>query len=173
MHNTIYDLMMLSSLGIMGRLPKAPAVLCAPGSIIGGGGFRDSFGVFRGCFAIYYSTGFAFEAELATVFYAIEIAQENGWTTVWMECDSTYVVQIFRAPEPNIPWRHLAHWHKIRRITRNMQLVVSHIYRECNATADRLTREKVDLFKWWVEAPDFLYPFLQKDLHNEFYRFTL
>ncbi|KAL8477617.1 hypothetical protein ACS0TY_029790 [Phlomoides rotata] len=121
--------MMLSSLGLVGRPPKPLVVHCgkcqrlsihymkvnvdggasgAPANLIGGGVFQDSFGVFKGCFATNHGTGFAFEAELATAFYAIELAQENGWTTILMECDSTYVVQIFRAREPNILWRLLA-----------------------------------------------------------------
>ncbi|KAL8528364.1 hypothetical protein ACS0TY_005975 [Phlomoides rotata] len=69
-------------------------------------------------------SGFTFEVELATVFCAIELAQAKGWTKVWLECDSVYVVQIFRSQTSNISWRALAQWHKIRQLIQNMYLVV-------------------------------------------------
>ncbi|KAL8523553.1 hypothetical protein ACS0TY_013500 [Phlomoides rotata] len=53
-----------------------------------------------------------------------------------------------------------------------MNFVVSHIYREGNASADRLTREPVDRFEWWDHAPSFLDPFLRRDRNSDFYRFN-
>ncbi|KAL8502631.1 hypothetical protein ACS0TY_021674 [Phlomoides rotata] len=53
-----------------------------------------------------------------------------------------------------------------------MHLVVSHIFREGNATIDRLTREPVDGFEWWGHTPSFLDPFLHRYRHMEFYRFN-
>ncbi|KAL8518912.1 hypothetical protein ACS0TY_010026 [Phlomoides rotata] len=44
-----------------------------------------------------------------------------------------------------------------------MQIVVSHIFWEGNASADRLSRESVDSFEWWSTIPDFLTPFLNRD----------
>ncbi|KAL8520524.1 hypothetical protein ACS0TY_011157 [Phlomoides rotata] len=80
----------------------------APGGLTGGGVSRDSFGVFRGCFAMNHGRGFAFESELVTAFYAIELANDNGWQNIWREYDSLYVVQIFRSSNSAIPWHLMA-----------------------------------------------------------------
>ncbi|KAL8507396.1 hypothetical protein ACS0TY_018081 [Phlomoides rotata] len=53
-----------------------------------------------------------------------------------------------------------------------MPFVVSHIFREGNASADRLTREPVDRFEWWDHGPYFLIPFLRKNRTSDFYRFN-
>ncbi|KAL8556944.1 hypothetical protein ACS0TY_004425 [Phlomoides rotata] len=89
-------------------------------------------------------SGYAFEAELATALHAICIAAEKGWTQVWIECDSMYVVHCLRNTDTKIPWRLLPLWHRTRSKLANVWLVVSHIYREGNVIADRLTRESVD-----------------------------
>ncbi|KAL8458489.1 hypothetical protein ACS0TY_036128 [Phlomoides rotata] len=64
---------------------------------MGGGIFRDHFGLFRGCFTVTHGRGYAFEAELSTTLYAIEIAYDKGWTNIWLESDSTYVVHILKS----------------------------------------------------------------------------
>ncbi|KAL8480982.1 hypothetical protein ACS0TY_027497 [Phlomoides rotata] len=73
-----------------------------------GGVYRDNSGVCHGCFAMNHGRGFAFEAELATAFYALEIAYVKGWMNIWMECDSTYVVQFLKFPNPMVPWRFIS-----------------------------------------------------------------
>ncbi|KAL8463631.1 hypothetical protein ACS0TY_034328 [Phlomoides rotata] len=194
MHNSTFELSILSSFGIAGRPSKASSVICirwqlpplqfikvnidggangAPGRLSGGGVFRDYFGVFRGCFAVDHGTGFAFKAELATAFSAIEIAYEKGWLNLWLESDSTYVVNVLRNRQSIVPWRLLGRWHRIRRMLGDLQLVVSHIFREGNASADRLTREPVECFEWWNQVTSFLVPFLNRDRLYEFYRFTM
>ncbi|KAL8508418.1 hypothetical protein ACS0TY_018872 [Phlomoides rotata] len=87
--------------------------------------------------------GFAFEVELATDFSTVEIAFDKHWLHLWLETDSVYVI------------------------------VVSHIFREGNASADRLTREPVDGFEWWGTVPDFLIPFLNRDRSVKFYCFSM
>ncbi|KAL8547711.1 hypothetical protein ACS0TY_007145 [Phlomoides rotata] len=145
----------------------------APGRLSGRGVYRDSFGVFRGCFAVDQGSGFAFEAELATTFFAIEIACEKGWSNLWLESDSTYVVNVLKNHQSLVPWRLLGRWHRIRRLLGDLHFVVSHIFRKGNASADRLTREPIDYFEWWNQVPAFLVPFLNRDWLSEFYCFTL
>ncbi|KAL8499833.1 hypothetical protein ACS0TY_019720 [Phlomoides rotata] len=170
------DLSIFVACAIVGRPSKAPNIICirwqrppnqiikinvdggvvgAPGTLTSGGVFRDNFGVFRGCFSMTHGIGFAFEVELATALHAIEIAKMKGWRGLWIECDSIYVVQMLRVTDPG------------RRV------VVSHIYREDNATTDKLTREPVHGFKWRSESPDFLIPFLHRDNLSIFYRFSV
>ncbi|KAL8540368.1 hypothetical protein ACS0TY_001829 [Phlomoides rotata] len=106
------------------------------------------WGVFRGCSAMQHGSGFAFEAKLATTFSAVEIAFDKQWLHLWLERVSVYVVNVFKRHTSLVPWRLLGQWHRVRRLMGDMQIVVSHIYREGNASADRLTREPVDGFEW-------------------------
>ncbi|KAL8555834.1 hypothetical protein ACS0TY_003595 [Phlomoides rotata] len=193
MHNKVLDLSILFTFGIEGWPSKAPSIVGirwqpppihylkvnvdggadgAPGRITGGGVFRDRFGVFRGCFAIQHGTGFAFEAELATAFTTIALAHDKHWMNIWLESDSSYVVNFLKTRPLLVPWRLLGQWHKTRRLMDNMQIVVSHIFREGNASADRLTREPVDRFVWWCQAPEFLVPYLNRYRNVEFFRFS-
>ncbi|KAL8482955.1 hypothetical protein ACS0TY_025852 [Phlomoides rotata] len=150
MHNTVLDLSILFAFGIAGRPSKAPSIICicwqppplhfikvnvnggadgAPGRLTGGGVYRNRFGVFCGCFAMQYGIGFAFEAELATTFITIALAYDKDWTSIWLESDSSYVVNFLKTRPLLVPWCLLGQWHKIRRLMDDMQLVVSHIFR--------------------------------------------
>ncbi|KAL8508341.1 hypothetical protein ACS0TY_018804 [Phlomoides rotata] len=120
-----------------------------------------------------HGIGFAFEAELATAFTAIALAHDKHWTSIWLESDSLYVVNFLMTRPLIVPWRLLGQWHKTRRLMDDMQIMVSHIFREGNASAHRLTREPVDRFDWWSQAPDFLVPFFNRDRNEEFFRFSL
>ncbi|KAL8541601.1 hypothetical protein ACS0TY_002753 [Phlomoides rotata] len=165
MGNSLEDLAILSACGVTGRPPRAPTIRCicwqtppihvmkvnvdggvawSPGHLMGGGVFRDHFGVFRGCFTVSHGRGFAFEAELASAFYAIELAHDRGWTNIWLESDSTYVVHTLKSGDPDVPWSLLARWHRVRRLMSEMNMVVSHIYRESNAVCSHM-RMSIDL----------------------------
>ncbi|KAL8463490.1 hypothetical protein ACS0TY_034223 [Phlomoides rotata] len=191
MRNSLDELAIFVAFGVKGRPPRATNITRvrwqvppikvikinvdggaagSPGSLTGGGVFRDNFGVFRGCFAVSHGWGFAFEAELASALLAIELAHDKGWKTIWLESDSIYVVQMLKSNDPEVPWSLLARWHRVRRLRSDINMVVSHILREGNALADRLTREVVDKFQWWSALPSFLVPFLHRD--SKFYRFS-
>ncbi|KAL8479156.1 hypothetical protein ACS0TY_026131 [Phlomoides rotata] len=79
----------------------------SPSHLTGGGVFRDNFRVFRGCFAVSQGWGFAFEAELASALYAVELAHDRVWTNIWLESDSTYVVHILKSSNLDVHWRLL------------------------------------------------------------------
>ncbi|KAL8547769.1 hypothetical protein ACS0TY_007198 [Phlomoides rotata] len=165
MKNTFFDLSVLSAFGIISRPSKAPFSICirwqppplrfikvnvdggvtgAPGQLTGGGVFRDNYGVFRGCFAMQHGSGFAFVTELATTFSAIEITFDKQWLHLCLETDSVYMVNIFKHLTSLVPWRLLGQWHMVHHLMGDMQIVVWHIFREGNASTDRLTRESVD-----------------------------
>ncbi|KAL8477241.1 hypothetical protein ACS0TY_029509 [Phlomoides rotata] len=171
MHNSLADLAIISACGVNGCPQRTPTVKCvrwqlppvgvlkinidgsvvgSPGHLTGGGIFRDHFGMLRGCFAVSHGCSYAFEAELATAFCAIELAYDKGWSNIWLESDSTYVVHILKSSSPEIPWRLLARWYQVRWLRPNLHMVVSHIFREGNAVADRLSRKEVDRF---IRAP--------------------
>ncbi|KAL8508361.1 hypothetical protein ACS0TY_018826 [Phlomoides rotata] len=125
MRNSLEDLVILSACEVKGRPPRFKR-----------GVFRDNFVVFSGCFAVSHGRGFDFEVELAFALYAIELAHDRGWTNIWLESDSSYVPHILKSSNPDVPWRLLARWHRVRWLKSDMNMVVSHIYREGNVVAD-------------------------------------
>ncbi|KAL8498892.1 hypothetical protein ACS0TY_022020 [Phlomoides rotata] len=67
-----------------------------------------------------HGIGFAFEAELATAITAISLAYEKHWTNLWLQSDSSYVVNFLKTRTLLVPWRLLGQWHKIRRLMDDM-----------------------------------------------------
>ncbi|XP_057811398.1 uncharacterized protein LOC131025617 [Salvia miltiorrhiza] len=112
------------------------SALGAPGLISAGGVFRDSWGQIRGCFHEKGGQGFAFEAELLAVITAISIAHEQGWLKLWIEADSSYVVNLLDRKSEDVPWRFVAHWKCTLQLLSSFQLQVTHIFREGNVVAD-------------------------------------
>ena len=110
----------------------------SPGLAGCGGIFRTSRGFFKGAFAIPLGKAFAFEAELAGAIHAISYAHDFGWTNLWLECDSSYLVTLLRTRSSSVPWRWKPSWLRcIDRIS-TMNFHVSHIFREGNTVADIL-----------------------------------
>ncbi|KAK0608762.1 hypothetical protein LWI29_035530 [Acer saccharum] len=69
------------------------------------GVFRTCRGFIRGCFAIPLGVCFAFEAELAAAVHAIDYAWTFGWHRLWLESDSTFVVNILLSRSRKVPKR--------------------------------------------------------------------
>lgn len=63
----------------------------SPGISAGGGIVRDHLDNFFGGFALHLSIGHAFWDELQAVM-ALELAYSRGWSSIWLESDSSYVV---------------------------------------------------------------------------------
>ncbi|KAF1898014.1 hypothetical protein Lal_00032776 [Lupinus albus] len=82
----------------------------APGLAGGGCIFRDYNGNFKGDFADFYGIKNSLFAELKAPIMAIEIAYRKGWRDIWLECDSTLVVDIFSG-KGRIPWKLANMWH--------------------------------------------------------------
>ena len=85
-----------------------------------------------------------FFAETFAAVIAIETACEKGWRNLWLECDSMLVVQAFKN-ENIVSWTLRNRWKNAIIKTRDMNLVVGHIYREGNTCADRLTSHGIRL----------------------------
>jgi len=64
--------------------------------------FRDFRGSFIGAFA--NNLGDNHFAELMVSILSIEIAHNNGWFNLWLECDSILVYQAFFNPKV-VPWK--------------------------------------------------------------------
>ncbi|XP_057791059.1 uncharacterized protein LOC131008183 [Salvia miltiorrhiza] len=120
----------------------------APGLIAAGGVFRDSWNVVRGCFHYKGGVGFAFEAELLAVISAIQIAHARGWHDLWIEADSTYVVNLLQKHSSDVPWRFAAVWNSILKCMPSFRLQVTHIFREGNAATDIMANQH-RMEGWW------------------------
>ncbi|KAF1879583.1 hypothetical protein Lal_00033240 [Lupinus albus] len=75
----------------------------------GGAIFRDHMRKFVACFANYLDIQDAMYAELHTAILAIELAAQKGWKSLWIECDSTMVVDTFNE-SINPPWKLWNRW---------------------------------------------------------------
>ncbi|XP_057808895.1 uncharacterized protein LOC131023373 [Salvia miltiorrhiza] len=108
----------------------------APGLISAGGVFRNHKADVCGCFHIKGGSGFAFEAELLGVITAIAIAHNRGWRRLWLEADSSYVVNLLQNRGMDVPWRFRTYWKDTLRRLEDFVFTVTHIYREGNTAAD-------------------------------------
>lgn len=59
-----------------------------------GGVFRDRNSVVIGCFASFNGSNCSFQAKILASMKAIEIAHDNGWNKLWLECGLILVVQV-------------------------------------------------------------------------------
>lgn len=109
-----------------------------------GGIFRNYKADFVFCFAENTCAGNAFHAELSGAVRAIEIAASRNWTHLWLELDSTLVVNAFKN-KSMVPWHLRNRWLNCRCLIRNMNFLVSHIFRERNQCADTLANVGMSL----------------------------
>ena len=72
--------------------------------------------------------------------FAIRNVKELGWCNLWLECDSTWVVNLFQTCSTNVPWVVRLQWDYCLYDFGGMNFIVSHIYREGNGVADRLAK---------------------------------
>ncbi|KAF1896791.1 hypothetical protein Lal_00034492 [Lupinus albus] len=123
---------------------------------LAGGGciFRDYTGNFKGGFADFFGITNSLFAELKAALMAIETTYRKGWRDIWLECDSTLVVDFFRG-KGRIPWKLVNKWHTCLEYISSMRFIVSQIYREGNTCADRLTAFGVSsrVYTWWDATP--------------------
>lgn len=71
--------------------------------------FRDSKAVILGCFSYSIGISYSFYAELMAAMIAIELAWEKGWRRLWLEYDSTLVLQAFNSSNL-VPWKFRNKW---------------------------------------------------------------
>ncbi|KAK9930542.1 hypothetical protein M0R45_027578 [Rubus argutus] len=176
MKNSVDDLCILRRIGILGRPSKAPKIIeviwqspsvfqvkintdgaarGSPGLAGFGGIFRDHLGRVLGCFAGSLGTAYALEAELHAVVHAIHLASLKGWTSLWIESDSTLVIHFLSSINNKVPWRYSTIWFNCRALLASMSVKISHVYREGNQVADCLANFGVDQVGtlWWDSCP--------------------
>ncbi|WCJ36046.1 hypothetical protein M5689_017268 [Euphorbia peplus] len=186
--NALQDFHVLHQLGISARPCRAPKIigvrwkpptsgwlkintdgsaLGAPGRAGSGGIFRTARGFSKGCFAFSINCSYAHLAELRAAIHAISVAWERGWHNIWLECDSSYVVELFKKRSSQVPWEVRQDWLQCMRNISDMSFVVSHIFREGNRVADALARfgQSHNDSHWWPSAPDFCSSLISDDLN--------
>ncbi|XP_057791006.1 uncharacterized protein LOC131008125 [Salvia miltiorrhiza] len=158
MANTVDELLVLHGLGVPGkprssvsyiyvlwRAPPAPWLkFNIDGSVHGAPPCIHAGGIIR---------SWAFDAELLALIIALERIVHHGWYYVWIESDSSYVVNHFRSRSLTVPWRFLNQWKKSLQDSSHLHICISHIYREGNAVADFLASLVVEKGFWPSVVP--------------------
>ncbi|XP_055961091.1 uncharacterized protein LOC130015304 [Mercurialis annua] len=121
------------------------SALGTPGPAGGGGIFRNARGYCQGCFSINMGVSFAFLAEIEAAIFAVLKAADMGFQFVWLECDSIYVVNLFKRKDMQIPWKLRVKWIACLKYINSINFVVSHIFREGNGVADILAHHGVSI----------------------------
>jgi ribonuclease HI len=115
-----------------------------------GGIFRNNMADCLGCFATNLGQGSALMAEFIAAMTAIETAFDKSWRNLWLETDSKVVMLAFSSSFL-VPWRIRNRWANCLLKTRQMNFIVSHIYREGNTCADLLAEIGLGIngSLWW------------------------
>jgi ribonuclease HI len=129
-----------------------------PGNASCGGVFRNNDAEFVYGFSEPLGITNAFVAELCGVMRAIEIAFQNHWHHLWIESDSLSVVSVFNHPEKQVNWSLRNRWRNAIYMANQMNVIVSHIFREGNQVADLLAKHGLTIpsIVFWSEMPLFV-----------------
>lgn len=82
----------------------------------------------------------AFAAELLAFMEAINIAFDKGWRKLWIEMDSLTLAKGMQTHIFKPPWKFSTLWSICKSKMEGMQIQISHIFREGNQVADRLSK---------------------------------
>jgi len=85
------------------------------------------------------------------------VADQHNWNYLWLETDSALVVNAFKN-NSSIPWQLRNRWNNCLIISRRMNFLVTHVYREGNRCADALANFglNVNHLTIWLEIPSFI-----------------
>ena len=92
---------------------------------------------FIGVFSAFLEVQTGLVAEFYGVIHAMEEAQKMGLTNVWLECDSALVCAAFTA-RTNVHWFR-NRWNTCLKYYEKIRFRVTHIFREGNVCANKLT----------------------------------
>lgn len=128
-----------------------------PGNSACGGILRDHNADFILCFAEPLGICSSYQAELCAFMRAVELSHQNQWQNVWIETDSSLVVQAYRSSN-QVPWQLRNRWNNVKTLIQRFNCIVSHVFREGNQVADSLANHGLSLngISVWNEAPFFI-----------------
>ncbi|GAU19900.1 hypothetical protein TSUD_95050 [Trifolium subterraneum] len=144
-----------------------------PGLAPCAGIFRNHNGASLGCFAYNIGIAMAFFAEVLGIIMAIECAFERGWKHLWIESDSRIAILAFKNSKI-IPWQLHNRWSNSLAKLIDMEILVTHVYRDGNTVVDKLTKLGliVNDFVWWDSTPSSIRADVAKNRDGiPFYRF--
>ena len=186
MHNSIQDLRILKCFGVTCRLRHAPRIIEVNWhppplgwiKINSDGAWRHESGrggygaVFRdykshviGAFASNLDIPSSVAAEVMAVIKAIELAWVRDWKHIWLEVDSSQILDFLKSPSL-VPWQLRVQWNNCLFRISQMQFRTSHIFREGNHVADALANYGTSSigFVWWNAAPTLIASHCNEDL---------
>jgi ribonuclease HI len=136
-----------------------------PGLSSCGGIFRDNEANFIYAFAEPLGTSTSYVAELCGAMRALEIAFQKHWQHLWIETDSMLVVEAFKNPNKPVAWQLSNRWKNAMFMFKQLNCVVSHIYREANQPADSLANHglSINTFVFWENTPWFLSEYVNRN----------
>ncbi|PRQ53570.1 putative ribonuclease H-like domain, reverse transcriptase zinc-binding domain-containing protein [Rosa chinensis] len=122
-----------------------------------GGIFRNSEAAFLGAFSCKAIVPWAIDTELLAVMAVVKVARDRNWFPLWLETDSMLVMHYLKNPS-RVPWRLRTRWKNCVASISQLQVHISHIYREGNRVADKLANFGAtnDNPTWWDSIPPFL-----------------
>jgi len=87
----------------------------------------------------------------------IEVAHSKNWNSLWLELDSTLVVNGFKS-NSEVPWMLRNRWNNCKYLLSNMNFYVSYVYREGNQCANSLASLGLSAIHltFWNQIPPFI-----------------
>jgi ribonuclease HI len=187
--NSIRDFSILKQFKIKIHNPKSPSVLeifwqpplinwvkCNidgaskgnPGISSCGGIFRNHDAEFMLCFVEFIGFASSYMVELQGALRAIEVAHQMNWRNLWLETDSALVLLAFTNPNFHVPWSLRNRWQNALILTRQMNFIVTHIFREGNQVADTLANHGLNLnsIMFWNVLPLFIKDSYDKNMYG-------
>jgi ribonuclease HI len=136
-----------------------------PGLSSCGGIFRDHEANFIFAFAEPLGLSTSYVAELCGAMRAIEIAHQKHWQHLWLETDSKLVVEAFKNPNKPVAWQLSNRWKNTMFMFKQLNCVVTHIYREGNQAADSLANHglSINTVVFWEESPLFISDYVNRN----------
>lgn len=107
------------------------------------------------CFAENTGHENAFFAELSGAMRAIELVKQRDWQSLWLESDSKLVVNALKNIT-QVPWKLRNRWENCIPVTKNMNFMVSHVFREGNDCADMFANIGLNsnCLTIWLDIPE-------------------
>ncbi|GAU32136.1 hypothetical protein TSUD_218870 [Trifolium subterraneum] len=137
-----------------------------PGLASCGGIFRNHVADMIYCFVEPLGTASTFQAELCRAMRAIEVAYSRNWKNIWLETDSVLVVFLaFKNLNSNVTWNLRNRRNNVKLLLRQMNCIVSHIFRKGNQVADTLANfgSSLSSLASWHFVSDFVKDSLVKN----------
>ena len=75
----------------------------------------------------------------------IEKTHIFGWSKLWVESDSLYLVNLFKYSSDKIPWILLNRWEGAISFAKDLNVILSHIFWVGNSIVDKLSNNKATL----------------------------